>query len=98
MGMAVGRRSNAVMSEMNITPMIDLLIVLIVIFMLPQMPTRVASFDLQLPIEPMHRYQHSWPFVLEIHADALVLPWSPPGLAPTGFVCGFGSPSWGPLW
>ena len=68
MGMAVGKRSNSVMCEMNTTPMIDLLIVLIVIFMLQPM-TGVASYDLQLPIEGLDSVQQFNPIVLEIHAD-----------------------------
>jgi biopolymer transport protein TolR len=67
MGMAAGRRGNAVVSEINITPMIDVLIVLIVIFMLPHI-SLVRSYDLHLP---SYEFDLGWrlPIVLEINAD-----------------------------
>ena len=46
----VGQKSGQNMSEINMTPMIDVLLVLLVIFILVQ-PMLQLSLDVQLPIE-----------------------------------------------
>ena len=51
MGLSVGRTGTSVMSDTNVTPMIDVLLVLLVIFILVQMNLQ-RTFDLQLPVEP----------------------------------------------
>src|SRR6185369_11902889 len=50
MGISVGRTGSSVISDTNVTPMIDVLLVLLVIFILVQMNLQ-RSFDLQLPYD-----------------------------------------------
>jgi biopolymer transport protein TolR len=51
MGVSMGKTGRSEVSEINMTPMIDVLLVLLVIFMVAQ-PLLQKSIDLQLPQEP----------------------------------------------
>ena len=51
MGVSMGKTGRSELSEINITPMIDVLLVLLVIFMIAQQ-VMMKSIDIQLPKDP----------------------------------------------
>src|SRR5688572_21853897 len=50
MGVSMGKTGNSAVSDINMTPLIDVLLVLLVIFIIVQMQMQRA-FDIQLPID-----------------------------------------------
>jgi biopolymer transport protein ExbD len=69
--MAMNRGSEGLSSEINVTPMIDVLLVLLIIFMVTQ-PMSRRAFDVQVPPEERQQQaqqQQSSQIVLELRAD-----------------------------
>ena len=69
MGMSAGGKGSGSMSEINMTPMIDVLLVLLIIFMIMQ-PLLQKSIDVQIPDEAKEQTAEPAPqIVLEIDAE-----------------------------
>jgi biopolymer transport protein ExbD len=69
MSISMGKTGRSAICDPNMTPMIDVLLVLIVIFMIAQ-PMLQKSIDIQLPLEkPTQPNQQENTIILEIAAD-----------------------------
>ncbi|HET9439537.1 MAG TPA: biopolymer transporter ExbD [Longimicrobiales bacterium] len=73
MGISMGKTGQSDVSEINMTPMIDVLLVLIVIFMIAQ-PMMQKTMDIQLPKEEKNPNQQQQPttnIVLQIESGGV---------------------------
>ncbi|MGH7462310.1 MAG: ExbD/TolR family protein, partial [Longimicrobiales bacterium] len=72
MGVSMGKTGRNEVSEINMTPMIDVLLVLLVIFIIVQMNLQRA-FDIQLPIDTENKPPaENNNIIMEIEANGLV--------------------------
>ncbi len=73
MGISMGKTGSSEVADINMTPMIDVLLVLIVIFMIAQ-PMMQKTMDIQLPKEDSNQQQQSVPttnIVMQIEAGGV---------------------------
>lgn len=73
MGISMGKTGSSEVADINMTPMIDVLLVLIVIFMIAQ-PMMQKTMDIQLPKEDQNRTQQQQPtqnIVLQIEPNGV---------------------------
>lgn len=73
MGISMGKTGGSEVADINMTPMIDVLLVLLVIFIIVQMNLQ-RSFDIQLPIDSDKPSDQSDPnnIIMEIDANGAV--------------------------
>jgi biopolymer transport protein TolR len=73
MGVSMGKTGNSSLSEINMTPMIDVLLVLLVIFIIVQMNMQ-RTFDIQLPVDNKDQASNPNPdvIIMEIEPNGVV--------------------------
>jgi len=73
MGISMGKGGGSEVADINMTPMIDVLLVLLVIFIIVQMNLQ-RSFDIQLPVDTNDPVADSNPnnIIMEIDANGAV--------------------------